>query len=524
MTMNSEGICMEVLVGADEGLLGEFRIAELAPLLASVKHAAIAEPIETTLRLVPNLDIRHASAANGRRMGIIFISSQFLDGPPDAPCASDRARQLMSVKISAPIGLIAVSDMPVAGSQTRPPVGIDWIVRNSGPNPAALREAVEQVAIRLWYKVRPPSQPAGGASADSVVIDYVRSASELYQTFQLRYLVYDLLGYLEEPIRTSGSRIDVDAFDRVAIHLVARDVRQMKVVGCARLILPSRDVNRTLEESICCPDSFARWCEELAAKERSRVVRKRLLNGTHLELPGASMAAFQRLTRDMHTKHCCELSRLIVAPEYRGLDLSARLMETAIQLVSCLTRRIMLVECVPSHYQFYQSFGFKLGEEESEGPAAAHQLRTQAITMSLNLVEQNPKPKTKANLLVSMTSREMAPDSLRKLTGQLRRDLPLELWSPECRATQSAGEIKRMELPESSLLVHVGNGGLLSELAKAIAEILMQSHGLSVRVQERQADREFRPLGGRSPDWKSIRSSLLQLLQWTDPTTLNALS
>src|SRR5215469_9003194 len=107
--MNSEGICMEVLVAADETLLGEFSIAELMPLLASIKHAAIAEPIETTLRLVSNLDIRHDSAANGRRMGIIFISSRFLDGPPGAPCASDRARQLMSVKIPVPIGLIAVS-------------------------------------------------------------------------------------------------------------------------------------------------------------------------------------------------------------------------------------------------------------------------------------------------------------------------------------------------------------------------------------------------------------------------------
>ena len=47
--------------------------------------------------------------------------------------------------------------------------------------------------------------------------------------------VYDILGYLEEPVRSSSLQIDVDAFDRDAIHIVARTKHDKNVAGCARL-------------------------------------------------------------------------------------------------------------------------------------------------------------------------------------------------------------------------------------------------------------------------------------------------
>jgi GNAT superfamily N-acetyltransferase len=474
---------------------------------------------------MPRFDISRVPPSDCTRIGVIIISSQFLAGPKDAPLLNEQARQLVirSVKAGAPVGLIAVTDSPATAVDVRLPAGIDWIVATKDANlSAALREGIEKVAFRLWYKAPPPPRNFGGTTADAIVLDYVRSAVELDQSFKLRYQVYDLLGYLEESIRSSASQIDVDAFDRDAIHLIARDVRNRKVVGSVRLILPSRGVNPFFEEMIDCPwTAVAQWCDELGAREKSRAVRNRLQNGTPLELPCASMKAFERLMRSKHTKLCCELSRLIVAPDYRGLDLSSRLMEIAIQLVTCLNRKIMLVECVPSHRQFYESFGFQLADQDGEEPIKAHQLRAQAITMWLDLVEHNTtKPTSKANLLIAMSSREIQPDALRKLTGRLRRDLPLELCSPNFRAMHqamlSSSETKRMEPSESSLSVQVLGRSHVDELAQAIARLLAEAGGLSVRVQKRDADCELHASGGQAPDRKSIRNSLLKLLQWTE--------
>jgi GNAT superfamily N-acetyltransferase len=522
---------MEVVIMTDDKLLGRFRVSELTPLIESINHPSITESIRTAVRLVSmaGFDISQVPSSDCKRMGIIVISSQFVDGPQNEARASERAMELViaSVRSAAPVGLIAITDFSSTAISGRPPPGIDWVVTTPDENLSAkLREAIKHVAFRLWYKAPPPHREEGGATAKSIVLDYARSAAELEQTFKLRYQVYDLLGYLEEPIRSSGSHIDVDAFDRDAIHLVARDVRNNKVVGCLLLILPSRMVNPVFEEGIYCPAKVTAWCDELGASVRSKAVRNRLQNGTMLELPCASMAAFERLMSNMRTQDCCEVSRLIVAPDYRGLDLSSRLMEIAIQLGICLNRKIMLIECVPSHRRFYESFGFQIAGEDSDKPAAVHQLHAHAITMWLNLADTNFQPKTKSNLLIALSSREIRPEGIRKLTAQLKRELPLELWWHNCwaayRTTPPLRETKQREPSEDSLSVCLAASSQVSELAQAIARLLAEWRGLSIRIQERNADREFRASGGQSFDWKKISNDLLKLLQWTDSATLSA--
>ena len=202
-------------------------------------------------------------------------------------------------------------------------------------------------------------------------------------------------------------------------------------------------------------------------------------------------------------------------------------METAIQLVTCLNRKIVLVECVPSHRSFYESFGFKLAEAESLQPEEARQLRARAIAMRLNLETSGTTPRKKPNLLVTMLSPNLSPRDLRMITILLRSNMPLEIWLPGCLRAQGGltNEIKSIEASETSVAVHAAGNGHVRELAQAIAQLLDQFGGLSVSVRgERNGQHDFQAAGGEAPDWETIQSALVQLLQWTESTTLNARS
>jgi GNAT superfamily N-acetyltransferase len=525
--MNSRGFYVEVVVPADDQFLGQRLVADLATLPKTITAPAISEQIEAGVRLTTQARIQSCRAIpDAARAGTIVVSSDFLEGPPEALQVSELAKQLIgsSESTAMPIGLIAAINSAPETICSQPPAGIDCIVNTRAAHfSEALRKGVEQVAQRVWYKAPPPQRGANGVTGDKIMLDYVRSAAELEQSFKLRHKVYDILGYLEEPVRSSSLQIDVDVFDRDAIHIVARTKQDKNVVGCTRLILPSRTVNPLLEESVHCPVSVADWYGRLAARERNSALRNQLENGTFQELPTASMAAFERLMQGRRTQQCCELSRLIVAPDYRGLDLSSRLMETAIQLVSCLRRKIMLVECVPSHRRFYESFGFQLASAESSQPEEVRQLRTTAIIMWLDLESPGTTQKKKPNLLVTILSPKLSPLDLRRITSRLRSHMPLEIWLPGCRAQDVlTSEMKSIEASEASVAVHAAGSGHVRELAQAIALLLEQVPGLSVRVrEERNGHRDFQTVRGEVPGWESIRADLLKLLQWNESMTLN---
>jgi len=421
---------------------------------------------------------------------------------------------------------VGINNSLVTGMTGRPPFGIDWIVSaNNREFTLALREAIEQVAIRLWYKAPPPPRKAGGATANDVVLDYVRSAKELEESFRLRYKVYGILGYLEAAIRATALKIDVDAFDRDAIHLIARSVRTRKVVGCTRLIIPSRRISAAPEENIHFAERVPQWCDEIGDREEKQIVRRRLKNGTPLELPAASMAVYEQLIHNLRTKDCCELSRLIVDTNHRGLDLSSRMVEMAIKLMTCMGRKIMLLECAPAHRGFYESFGFEMPKFEGTPTAPAHQLGVHAITLWLQLSGQRDGAPKKPNLQLRVSSIGSNAVHSRTFTRELRRRLPLELWSSDIRAPENYRaqrvERKRMEPTDCAIDVNVTGGSHIEEIASAIQETTTETPGVSVSAQSDKGVCELFTSGTRPPDRNMIRTRLIEILQWTDLKTSN---
>jgi len=77
-----------------------------------------------------------------------------------------------------------------------------------------------------------------------------------------------------------------------------------------------------------------------------------------------------------------ELSRVVVAPQYRGLGVSRLLVRIAIATAFDLEKSFLLLECVPTHAKMYAHYGFTLLEGHH---CRAQELDQVAVGMRLNL-------------------------------------------------------------------------------------------------------------------------------------------
>ncbi|MGH8509527.1 MAG: GNAT family N-acetyltransferase, partial [Gammaproteobacteria bacterium] len=192
----------------------------------------------------------------------------------------------------------------------------------------------------------------------------------LRRSLELRYQIYCALGYLSESVRASRSRIELDCYDPTAIHYaVASHDDPGRVVASMRLIIPGTS---PLMSGIQ-PADYPRWCHELANDEPSRVFRELLRRRYPNALPALdSFNYFTRIKDQPRFKelvlprNSCEISRVVVDPQYRGRGLLKLLMEKAIGTAARNRRRYLLLECAPFHEPMYRKFGFQLIEDDGQ--------------------------------------------------------------------------------------------------------------------------------------------------------------
>ena len=128
--MNSQGY-VEVVVPADDQFLGQRPVADLATLPKTITAPVISEQIEAGVRLTTQARIQSCRAIpDAARAGTIVVSSDFLEGPPEALQVSELAKQLIgsSESTAMPIGLIAAINSAPETICSQPPAGIDCIV------------------------------------------------------------------------------------------------------------------------------------------------------------------------------------------------------------------------------------------------------------------------------------------------------------------------------------------------------------------------------------------------------------
>jgi hypothetical protein len=278
-------------------------------------------------------------------------------------------------------GLVALVEGP-AGRVS----DVDRVVaRDAGR--AALREAIVGVATGLRLKAPPPVRPEGTSPA-GVTVQAVQSPEQLRGCLALRRQVYGLLGYLPDAVMADPSGLDLDGYDVGSIHFAA--LRAGEVVGTVRLVtelpLPSAEDPQANSSSSSSGISFialhthemhARWCKAIARKAGTGL-RARATSHPFMPLPILQSTEFETRWSQALQRFSpgAELSRLVVAPHCRGLNISCLLVQAAIAKTIQMKRRILLLECIPAHEEMYhRKYGFRrLSLKDPQGRAIAPEL------------------------------------------------------------------------------------------------------------------------------------------------------
>lgn len=406
-------------------------------------------------------DLQALLSATGDRFAII-VSSRFAqpDGKRFLPSAEGLAVRELCKRPGLYGGLIALTAQD--GSR---PAEIDSILPASRCTAAGFGEALATVATSLWLKAPPLPVPEAEKIRSRLRVEYVKTAAQLRQCFELRFQVYRLLGYLKEEVERCQLKIEMDCYDNDAIHLIATDPEKGRLVGCARLILPSRWAvpELTLERErraevpqIACDQ----WCRALADEEPSRVFRRFMDAEAFSAMPGALLKAVRDLRAELRaeTKDVCELSRLIVAPDCRGLGVSKLLVKKASDLAAALGRKYLILECGPHHQSYYEGLGFKRvhPEQSSEAAQTLNQValpmykalpksaaETQALRLPRNTIPLPCCAPFRHGLRVSVSAPQLDPAKLNDLTQtlyqNLRGSMKAEIERPEAPAGAKGG-------------------------------------------------------------------------------------
>lgn len=327
-----------------------------------------------------------------RGSSCIVISDQLIDYNEDSqPIPSDTSLSIFEdIRQSTSLcGFIALTETP-----TPHVTGIDSNVVMNKEGWDKLRTELEKISTRLWYK-KPPNNlyHHNAEHIYSVEISPIADKNTLEKSLELRGRVYSALGYINEK-----SSIEMDAYDLSAIHFVAVDrANQDRIAGTMRLILTGTTAIHTTPEQYNKINTHKKWCTSIARNHHDRqwwrTIQRRspialpvLGAFTYFDIPDQAM----EIDETLMPRNICELSRVIVAPEYRGMGISNMLVTEAISVAKKLRRDYLWIECAPHHINMYKKYGFLI--KENDGLLfydRAQRLDTWAVAMYLGVSDEH---------------------------------------------------------------------------------------------------------------------------------------
>jgi predicted GNAT family N-acyltransferase len=447
----------------------------------------------------------------------IVVSDLLVDRSPGGHVASalacaieEKARDLDACN-----GLIGL----VAGETGRVR-GIDALVRIDPLDAKELRTKLLAVAHRLWWKA-PPARKAAVQEGERVLVRSVETRAELRACLALRGGVYRSLGYLEDDILRADSEIELDGYDAQARHFAAFDPAQMnRVVGTMRLIVPGLDPRLPAVQQADCARDYQDFCRKIADRERHRAFRDRLNMPAPTALPifdsfdyFENKECFLSLKDEIELSSYAEISRVVVAPDWRGRGVSRKLVEHAIGVAQRLGRRCLLLECAPHHQHMYEKYGFTVLESGGQRFYARAQLLDQiAVAMRRDLVTASGAARSRrpgaaigrCRLRVDEGVRagySLLIESSRLSSAEL--DLLMEQPPPALslgafgRNPHVADLLPRGEAPYRALLLASIAAGEEEELLARLQPLLQRDGSLIVTLEDPRGARV--PLPGADP-------------------------
>jgi predicted GNAT family N-acyltransferase len=190
----------------------------------------------------------------------------------------------------------------------------------------------------------------------------IRGQGELLEACKLRYRVYRIMGYLEQEFLETDSQIELTWFDTISIHFGAfltDPPLAPKLIATTRLILTRDEDPRVME-----------WTRAIA-KSRRRLAR--YLSSQQTQFAQFRLPIFHTLQLNDEMRQAAvssnawaELSRVVVAPEWRGCRLSGDLIQLAIETADHMNVDRILLECLEIHRDMYERVGFTFLEKRGE--------------------------------------------------------------------------------------------------------------------------------------------------------------
>jgi hypothetical protein len=177
------------------------------------------------------------------------------------------------------------------------------------------------------------------------------------------------MGYLPEKIMDDPSGVELDSFDERSIHFAAK--RGNDVIGTVRLVLelpsgapssPGMSASGLSHRGLMTLEDHDTWCRAIAANA-GPAIRKKLAAPGFMPLPILESSEFDaRWSRVLAaTSPGAELSRLVVKPEYRGLHISVDLVRAVLAKSVEMRRKVVLLECIPTHAGMYSRSAGQVG-------------------------------------------------------------------------------------------------------------------------------------------------------------------
>jgi len=387
----------ELIICVLEDVEDELTLKDLTNLTKSAEIDYVDENAVFGICMVSSCEelirVVKSRLCDARGSSCVVISDQLLtfDADNREPTLSRITQEIFKqIRQSTSVcGLIALTRTSTAHVQ-----GIDANVVSGRKQRDELRRELKRITARLWYK-KPPNNlfHHSGGQLFSVEISPVPDQKALLQSLELRGHVYSALGYIEQS--SENSTIEMDAYDLTAIHFLAMDrANRDRVAGTMRLIIPGLSPI-TMSNHRYKLSSYEEWSRNIAKTCVDRQWWKAIEHGSPTALP--VLGAFTyfevpdqtiEIEESIMPRNICELSRIVVAPEYRGMGISKLLVNHAISVAKEIRRQYLWIECAPHHIQMYQKYGFVIKDHQGHRfYKRAQRLDTWAVAMYLDLAE-----------------------------------------------------------------------------------------------------------------------------------------
>ncbi len=210
-------------------------------------------------------------------------------------------------------------------------------VQNTIP---ALKKSILRIKAKNKYKVR-----------------QLRDIDEFRQYFALRYQVWNELNFIPGEYNSHASRLELNYSDRTAVP-IGCFARNGKMTALARLVFPMGRESR-----------YASMVQQIVTELNDPVLTRSLEYPKQIMHPFDVLQSFKgfhkfysRLLRNKLKK--AEVSRVIVAPEYRQQGLGQVLVDSLKTLAEKRQIDVLFLACNEDHVPFYQRCNFRLLEGE----------------------------------------------------------------------------------------------------------------------------------------------------------------